>query len=139
MRLLTLLLLATAALALGACGGDSELVSESPRTTPDLTIPSTSDDAGDAEAGDEDTSTTSTTSTDADDASSADPDAAAVTPDASGGTAAPVTPAPTDEPAAPEAGGEAAPTPEPATPEGTGGAEAGGASADFCANNPGAC
>ena len=144
-RLPTLVLLAVAALALGACGGDDELVSETPRTTPDLTIPTTADDSGGDAADAADEPGTSTTATTGDDAAGAAGD-----PGATGGTAAGATggaaAAPAD-PAAP-AGGTAAPQPgadgqsapqgQP-EPESTGGAEAGGASADFCANNPGAC
>ena len=139
MRLLALVLVSLLALTATGCGGDDDLRATSPRTQPDLTIPTTPDDAAsaDADAGaDEDTSTTDT---DAADASGDAATGGTADGSATGGTATPA-PTPTPEPTAPETGGTAepaAPEQEPA-PEDTGGAGAGDLS-DFCAENPGAC
>ena len=55
--------------------------------------------------------------------------------------AAPAARAPAEPQAQPDAGGQAAPETGGGAeqPEDTGGAQAGGASSEFCANNPGAC
>jgi DNA-binding NarL/FixJ family response regulator len=149
MRRLTLLACASLALLAGACGGDDELTSQTPRTIPDLTIPTTPDDPG--AGADDRTSTTGDDETDTTATDAADPatGGTGATSGATGGTAAgepstaaPVTPAPAPTPAAPEGTGGATgdPAPAPAEPEDTGGAAAGaGGNADFCANNPGAC
>jgi len=130
MRTLLIATFAALALTLGACGGDDELNTATPATTPDLTIPNASVAVEDETT----TSTTSTTDTTADEP--------ADDTGASGGTAAPATPTPetpaTPTPATPDDTGGTA-EPAPATPDdNTGGAEAGGTS-DFCAENPGAC
>ena len=136
MRRLALVLICLLAFAATGCGGGDDLTAESPRTSPDLTIPTTPDDAASADAdADEDTST-STTDTDAADASG---DATGGTAADPGAAAAPAPEAAPAEPTAPETGGTAEPAPEQApAPEDTGGAGAGDLS-DFCAENPGAC
>ena len=138
MRLLALLLVSLLAFAATGCGGGDDLTAESPKTSPDLTIPTTPDDAASADAdADEDTST-STTDTDAADATGdSGTGGTAVDPGAAETPAPEAAPA---EPTAPETGGTAEPAaPEQApAPEDTGGAGAGDLS-DFCAENPGAC
>ena len=138
MRLLALVLVSLLAFAATGCGGDDDLRATSPKTQPDLTIPTTPDDAASADA-DADEDDTSTTDTDAADASGDDATGGTAADPSAGGTAAPA-PTPTPEPTAPETGGTAEPAaPEQApAPEDTGGAGAGDLS-DFCAENPGAC
>lgn len=140
MRLLALALVSLLAFAATGCGGGDDLTAESPRTSPDLTIPTTPDDAAAADA-DADEDATSTTDTDAADAAGDDPATGGTAADPSaGGTAAPAPEAAPAAPTAPETGGTAEPAaPEQApAPEDTGGAGAGDLS-DFCAENPGAC
>ncbi len=140
MRTLLLAALAVLALVGAGCGGDDELTSGTPKTTPNLTIPNSPVAEGDAADEDETTTTSTTSTTGGDDtttgATGGTPSADPAAP--SGGTPAPQTPAPSaPAPTPDDTGGAAEPTPE-APPEETGGAEAGGTS-DFCAENPGAC
>jgi hypothetical protein len=120
-RCLTLLTVLAVALGLAACGGDSELSTDIPRTSPDLTIPTAT-----TEAPPEDTSTTGTTAT-TDTTTTPVTPPAAVTPQAPPAAAAPS--------GSPTTGG-AAPTGQSTT----GGATTGGGEFEnFCAQNPGAC
>lgn len=129
MRLLALALTALLALAMAGCGGDDELKAVSPKTSPDLTIPTTPDDVQSADGDTATTDTTATTATTATDATGGTAD------DSGTGGTAPETATPT-EPTAPETGGaEQGATTQ---PDDTGGAQAGDLS-DFCQENPGAC
>ena len=123
-RPLALLAVPVLALGLAACGGDDELTTELPRSTPELTVPSeTTPAAPDATT----TATTSTTET--------TPDAAA-----DGGAAAAPAPAPAPAPAAPqEAPATGGQEPAGEAPSADTGGAAPGEFEDFCAQNPGAC
>ena len=138
MRLLALVLVSLLAFAATGCGGGDDMRATSPRTSPDLTIPTTPDDAASADA-DADEDETSTTDTDAADATGDDAGTGGTAVDP-GAAEAPAPEAAPAEPTAPETGGTAEPAaPEQApAPEDTGGAGAGDLS-DFCAENPGAC
>jgi hypothetical protein len=140
MRRITMALLASLTLALAACGGGGDLTSDTPRTVPDLTVPTAPASEGSGTSTGESTSTTSTSTTPAESAGAGgSAETGGSTPDTSGGQAAPAQPDTTTQQG--QAGGQAAPSQggTPTQPEATGGAQAGGASADFCANNPGAC
>ena len=120
-RLLTLLTVLVLAFGLGACGADDEPGADIPRTSPDLTIPTTTTEEAPADA-----TTTGTTST-------TDTTTTPVTPPAA---ATPQAPAAPPAPAGSSTTGGAAPTGQSTT----GGATAGGGEFEnFCAQNPGAC
>jgi hypothetical protein len=149
---IVLALLVGLALTLSACGGGDDLTSESPSTVPDLTIPTTPDEqaAGDGEGDDADDAEGDATEGGGDTgAGNAGGDAGAgggggdAGAGGGGGQAAPAQPQQPQQggdQGGAQGGGQAAPDQgQNNQPENTGGAQAGAASSDFCANNPGAC
>ena len=123
-------LLAALALAggLSACGGDDELSTDIPRTSPDLTIPTATTEITPSQSTSTTTSTTTTDSSTTPQSGGAAPPAAAQPPAA----AAPQAPPP---PAVSTTGGAGAPSNQGTT----GGANAGDSEfQNFCRDNPGA-
>lgn len=123
MRPRPLALLTAFALAggLGACGGDDEFSTATPKSTPDLTIPTATSDTPPAQRSSGTTATSTTSSTPAGSA----PPPAAAQPSA--------VPPPAAADGSATTGGQA-----PQSQSTTGGAQAGGGEFnDFCAQNPG--